>query len=418
MMYPYDNYDREQEMRRNNPNWNGMSTAQPVKKNHGALKFIAASLAVLVIAFGGGYLGSMMAGRQSGLSGTTVTSSEGGADSSSNVQQSLVNTVSGYDSTEATMIEQVVAATANSVVEITTESVTTDSYFHQRILSGAGSGVIVTSDGYIVTNHHVIDGSDKITVTLRDGTQYSASLIGSDSKTDIALLKIEASGLTPVVMGDSSKLNVGEPAIVIGNPLGQLGGTVTNGIISALDRQITTSDGQVMTLLQTNAAINPGNSGGALFNANGELVGIVNAKSGGTSDGTTIEGLGFAIPINIARPVIEDLRTYGYVQGRVDLGLSFVDISDAMTAMMYRVNSLGVYVMQVTGGSNAALAGIQAGDLVVSVNGTAVSTEAEINTVIDSLSVGDTVTLGLERSGRSGSLSFVLQQLTGAGASL
>ena len=202
----------------------------------------------------------------------------------------------------------------------------------------------------------MVDGANKISVRLKSGTTYSAALVGTDAKTDIAVVKIGASGLQPAVFGDSSKLQVGELAVAIGNPLGQLGGTVTDGIISALDREIDLGD-VTMNLLQTNAAINPGNSGGGLFNGKGELIGIVNAKSSGSN----IEGLGFAIPINDVKTVISDLMKYGYVQGRIDLGMSFINIPNAQTAMMYRVQQTGLYVQTVTDGSNAASAGFRSG---------------------------------------------------------
>jgi serine protease Do len=203
-------------------------------------------------------------------------------------------------------IPEIVALTADSVVEIYTETVVNDGRFGQYVTEGAGSGVIFSSDGYIVTNNHVIDGAQKITVRLRNGDEYEATLIGSDSKTDLAVLKIKETGLQSVVFGDSDKLVVGELVVAIGNPLGKLGGTVTEGIISALSREVSV-DGKMMNLLQISAAVNPGNSGGGLFNSYGELIGIVNAKSSGSG----IEGLGFAIPVNIVKAVIEDLIKLG-----------------------------------------------------------------------------------------------------------
>ena len=173
-------------------------------------------------------------------------------------------------SQDSSTIKSVVEQCANSVVEIQTESVTNGSNpFQQYVSSGAGSGVILTQDGYIVTNHHVIEDANSITVRTRSGDEYNASLVGSDEQSDLAVLKIDATGLTPAVLGDSTTLEVGDLAIAIGNPLGELGGSVTSGIISALDREMTI-DGQTMTLLQTDAAVNPGNSGGGLFNANGD----------------------------------------------------------------------------------------------------------------------------------------------------
>jgi serine protease Do len=290
-------------------------------------------------------------------------------------------------------------------VEITTETVTTSPRSGQYVAEGAGSGIIVTQDGYIVTNNHVIDGASKITVRLKSGESYTATKAGTDAKTDIALLKIKATGLQPAVFGDSDKLKVGELAVAIGNPLGELGGTVTDGIISALDREIEL-DGETMNLLQTNSAINPGNSGGGLFNGSGELIGIVVAKSSGSS----VEGLGFAIPINDAKSVIEQLMSSGYVRGRIDLGMTVVEVTDAQTAMAYRLQQLGLYVQAVASGSAAQSAGFQAGDCLVSLDGTSITTSAGLTKILDQHKVGDTVTLGVIRNGQKLSLSLQLAE--------
>ena len=236
-------------------------------------------------------------------------------------------------------IPSVAALTQNSVVEIRTESVTNSLFLRQFVTEGAGSGVIISEDGYIVTNNHVIQDARAITVALHDGTTYEAQLIATDSKMDIGVIKIEASGLTPAILGDSDSLSVGEPVVAVGNPLGQLGGTVTDGIVSALDREIILNN-ERRNLLQTNAAINPGNSGGGLFNADGELVGIVVAKSSGED----VEGLGFAIPINDAKPIIEDLIAQGYVGGRVSLGVTALDLTSPQLAAQYGYKTPGVYI--------------------------------------------------------------------------
>lgn len=201
--------------------------------------------------------------------------------------------------------------------------------------------------------------------------------MGTDDEGDIALLKIEASGLNYATLGDSDSLKVGDAAVAIGNPLGELAGSVSQGIISALDREITLN-GETMNLLQTDAAINPGNSGGALFNANGEVIGIVVAKSGGDN----VEGLGFAIPVNDVKEIVDQLSTYGYVTGRPTMGASFVDISDQMTAAMYRVDRLGVYVLSTEENSAAAQAGLLPGDCVLSVNGQEVSAASDIQKIV------------------------------------
>lgn len=302
-------------------------------------------------------------------------------------------------------VKDIVTNTEKSVVEITTESAATDSFFEQMITTGAGSGVIITKDGYIVTNHHVVDGANKITVRTKDGQEYEATLIGKDEKTDLAVIKISGDTFTPAIFGHSSKLSVGDEAIAIGNPLGELGGTVTRGIISALDREITI-DGKTMTLLQTDTAINKGNSGGGLFNADGELIGIVNAKSSGTS----VEGLGFAIPIDTAKGVIESLIANGYVTGRPQLGVSMVDITDEMSAFQSGVSELGVYVAKVSENSAAAAAGMQVKDRIISVDGTEIQSAAELSKIIDSKKVGDTIKINVERDRKQITLNATLKE--------
>ena len=295
----------------------------------------------------------------------------------------------------ALTIPQITEKSADSVVEITTETVETGTMLQQYISSGAGSGVIITDDGYILTNHHVIEGATNITVTLRNGDAHPATLVGLDEQLDIALLKIEADDLSPASIGTSSNLVVGQTVVAIGNPLGQLGGTVTDGIISALDRNITL-DGETHNLLQTNAAVNPGNSGGGLFDAQGNLIAIVVAKSSG--DG--VEGLGFAIPIDDVLAILDDLKEHGYVTGRVSLGLSIVEITNEQTAWMYRVNELGTYIYSITADSSAAEAGLQPGDRIVSVNGIEIETYDDLKEFLKTVSVGDTLRFVVSRSGQ------------------
>lgn len=294
---------------------------------------------------------------------------------------------------------------ADSVVEIRTESVQNDIRFGQFVSEGAGSGVIVTSDGYIATNNHVIDGASKISVTLASGKEYPATLIGKDAKTDLAVIKISETSLKAATLGTSASLKVGEPVVAIGNPLGELGGTVTQGIISALDRQIEI-DNEKMTLLQTDAAVNPGNSGGGLFNANGQLIGIVNAKSSGSD----IEGLAFAIPIDTAKNVINQIISQGYVSGRIDLGLTFKEQGTSFNLFTGAWTHGGVYIVDVTPNSNAANAGLRRGDIVTAVDGQKISGFADIKKIIDSHNVGDTVSFTVYRNGQSLTLSFRLQE--------
>jgi serine protease Do len=313
---PEDELNQEEQKSYSNPPMICATYEQTEKKGKESFltKKAAAALFVLcigtssILGFGGGYL----AGNQNvnNQAPQTQNVSDNGDDS---YLTKLNNTSNGT----SLSVSEIAAKAQNSVVEIKTEAIQTGNFMRQYVSEGAGSGVIISSDGYIVTNNHAIENAQNITVTLRDGTSYSGKLVGTDSKNDVAIIKIEATGLSAAEIGDSSSLQVGDLAVAIGNPLGELGGTVTDGIISALDREITLGN-ETMTLLQTNAAINPGNSGGGLFNEQGQLVGIVVAKSSGSD---VEEGLGFAIPINNVKDVISDLQNYGYVKGRPVLGI-------------------------------------------------------------------------------------------------
>ncbi|MBQ8551818.1 MAG: trypsin-like peptidase domain-containing protein [Clostridia bacterium] len=302
--------------------------------------------------------------------------------------------------------EQVAAAVAPTVVEITTESIVTDSVLWggNYITSGAGSGVIISADGLIITNNHVVSGANTITVTTTDGTEYAAEVIGTDSDSDIAVIKVEASNLPFALMGDSDTLVVGQEVIAVGNPLGELGGTVTNGIVSALSRDVNI-DGTEMTLIQTNAAVNPGNSGGGLFNLYGELIGIVNAKSSTTSSGTSVEGIGFAIPSNTAAKVTEELINYGYVRGKVMLGITYVDVDTSYEAMYYRVSALGVYIA-----TSEYTDELKPGDRIVAVDGTEVTYGADVKSALKDRAVGDEITVTVVRDGKYVDVKVVLRE--------
>lgn len=356
---------------------------------------VLAVVACMIVSAAAGYGGGVLA--------MGTGSHANGAAGSSSTGSSIVQTSANQNNTTELSTADIANLASNSVVEIRTESVETGNRFQQYISEGAGSGVIISADGNIVTNNHVISGATKITVRLKSGKSYEAKLIGTDPQTDVALLKIEATGLQAATFGDSSKLVVGEKAVAIGNPLGELGGTVTDGIISALDREITI-DGQTMTLLQTNAAINPGNSGGGLFNAKGELIGVVNAKSGGEN----IEGLGFAIPSNKVKEVIDQLAANGYVKGRAEAGLTLLDIDTAEKAMMYRVDQLGTYVYETKSGSGAEQAGFQPGDRLMSADGQTISGAADFKAVIDKHSVGDSIEVTVDRGGQTKTLTLKL----------
>lgn len=303
-------------------------------------------------------------------------------------------------------VGEVAEMSADSVVEITTEAVATGIFMSQYVTEGAGSGVIITEDGYIVTNHHVIAEATKISVRTRDGKSYTAQLIGSDERTDLAVIKIEPKKkLSYAIYGEYDKCKVGDTVVAIGNPLGELGGTVTDGIISALDRDVTI-DGNIMTLMQTNTAINPGNSGGGLFNTSGQLIGVVNAKSSGEG----IEGLGFAIPISLAQPVIEDLIEHGYVTGRKTAGFEVLEINDFQTALIYRVTELGLYIYSVDKGSSADKAGIEYGWLIIEANGEEIETEADFKEVFDMLEIGDELKLVLKQGRTEKEFTVVIDE--------
>ncbi len=272
---------------------------------------------------------------------------------------------------------------------------------------GSGSGIIISSDGYVVTNNHVIENAKSIAVTLNTGEEYSATLVGTDAKTDLAVLKISANDLTVASLGDSSVCAAGELAVAIGNPLGQeLAGTVTVGVISAVNRTIQADDGTNMVLLQTDAAINPGNSGGALVNGYGEVVGINTMKFSGSG----VEGIGFAIPINTAKPIIADLISNGYVKGRPLIGLSLREISPELAA----VNDMpaGLYVADVSKGGAAEKAGIKKGDIIVAVQDKIVESAKEVNDIRDKYAAGDTIKIEVSRDGQKMQFNVVLQEDT------
>lgn len=369
---------------------------KPASKGFVAAMLVVSILCSAALGFGGGYLANSL-----------NTSSSG----SININKVEASNTSSSGTPSSNTTSNIVKKTADSVVEIATEGVKTGVFAQQYVVQGAGSGVIISEDGYIITNNHVIEDANSVTVTLRDGkTSYTAAVIGSDSENDIALLKVDAKGLTPATFGDSSNLAVGDYVVAIGNPLGELGGTVTDGIISALARDVTI-EGENMTLLQTNAQISPGNSGGGLFNANGELIGIVNAKDSATE----VEGIAFAIPINNVLDIIDDLKSYGYVTGKIDLGMQLTDITSKDTAFYYGVNQTGCYVLSVTRGSNAEQAGFYTGDLITKVNGTSVSTTSEVEKALENSKVGDNVKFTVYRNGATKELTLTLAEYVPSG---
>lgn len=379
---------------------------------------IACSLALaLCIGFGGGVLGGAMlqgSGGTSAIAADTSETSQGGKENSSDSkkddsQGDVSITESSNMSKTTSTLQEVVNKVKDSVVEIKTESSSYSRFYGQYIMKSAGSGVIISTDGYIITNHHVVDGASTIEVTCTDGNTYSAKVIGEDSVYDVALIKIDAKNLTAATLGDSSKLSIAEPAIVIGNSLGKLGGTVTAGIISSLNR-VVTIDGQRMELLQTDAAINPGNSGGGLFDMNGDLVGIVNAKTVQASDGTTAEGIGYAIPINNVKSIINDLKNKGYVSGRASMGVKVLDVLSEYSKARYGVDREGVYIYEITRSSAAEKAGLIVGDCILKIGDYDISSSDDVGTAMLKYRAGDKIKIVIYRDGKEKTIDITLDE--------
>ena len=376
------------------------------KKHHVNGGKVARSAVALVLAavmgFAGGYVGSQMNGSK-----VVIQQVERPASSDSSTD-STGNSISATSDTGLSTA-QVAEMVSPSVVVITTEQVVYSQwswYGQSQVESGAGSGVIISSDGYILTCAHVVSGASNITVSIGD-KDYPATLVGEDTTSDIAVVKVDATGLTPATVGNSDSLKVGESVMAVGNPLGELGGTVTSGIVSALNRSVSiqgSSSVNTMSLIQMDASVSPGNSGGGLFNMNGELVGIVNAKS---SD-SDAEGLGFAIPVNDAVKVAQELLENGYVTGRPYLGISYYAVTDAQTAAQLGVNAYGVYIVEVVKGGPADKAGLQAGDRIVSMDGSEVATQSDLGTLMQNHKAGDTIEITVARGGQMQTVNVTL----------
>lgn len=380
-----DNNLYEQEM-------NSASAANSKKGGKGK-KWVALALGCLVLggAVGGGL--SMMFLNSQNQEGEkdvqTSTVMEG-------VREKSVLDVTLIDTSREMTPAEVYAANVNFTVGITT-SVTTNYWGFQTTSAASGSGFILTDDGYIITNYHVIENSDSITVSLYDGTAYDAELVGYDESNDIAVLKVDAEDLTPVVVGDSDSLNVGDSVIAIGNPLGELTFSLTSGAVSALDREITLAGNVTMDLIQTDCAINSGNSGGALFNLYGEVIGVTNAKYSGSGSGASIDNIGFAIPINHVKGIVESIIEKGYIV-KPYIGVSVMDVS--RETQSYGLPE-GASVKGIEEESPAAEAGLKENDIITAVNGTKISGSKELVDVVGDASTGDELILTVYRQGES-----------------
>ena len=371
------------------PENNGAPAPSGGKKKTTVLVAVGLVLALLM-----GLLGSAIGNSLFGKGSTTVYEGQ---------RESSVIDVAKVDTGKLMTAAEVYAANVNSTVGITT-SVTTNYWGFQTTSAASGSGFILTADGYVLTNYHVIESSNSISVTLYDGKSYDAALIGYDESSDIAVLKIDADGLTPVVLGDSDNLNVGDSVVAIGNPLGELTFSLTSGAVSALNREITLSNSVTMNLIQTDCAINSGNSGGALFNLYGEVIGITNAKYSGSGTGASIDNIGFAIPINHVRGIVESIIENGYV-AKPYIGVTVTDVSEE--TMGYGLPA-GAAVKAVSEDSPAQKAGLQVNDIVTAVNGKEISGRTGLSEAVSAASVGDTLTLTVYRQGKTISVNVTV----------
>ena len=301
---------------------------------------------------------------------------------------------------------QLYQSNVDSVVAISCTMQTT-AYGQSVEGMSSGSGFILTEDGYVVTNYHVVQNASNITVTTHSGDEYAATVKGYDATNDVAVLKVEAEGLSAATIGSSGNLSIGDMVVAIGNPLGRLAATETVGYVSGINREVTT-DNTVISMLQTDAAINPGNSGGPLFNMYGEVIGITTAKYSTSSSGTNVEGLGFAIPSSTVKEVAEQLISQGYVSGRPTLGLEGESLS-SFDQYYYRLPA-GLYITDVDRSSDAAAKGIEEGDILLSVNGTNVTTMDALNGAVYNLDVGDTVEVVIYRSGKQYRVSLTVTE--------
>lgn len=336
-------------------------------------------------------------------------------DNTNSTAETSVTTQVLYSDSEVGTYQKAINKAIDTVVQITSESTTTQTnYFGQSMDSTStalGSGVIISSDGYIVTNNHVVSGATNVSVKLNDGTDYNATIIGTDAKTDLALLKIDATNLSYASLVDSDSLALGQEVVAIGNSLGK-GTSSTNGIISALNREVTINN-YTMTLILTNAEVNSGNSGGGLFDMNGNLVGIVNAKimsslTSSTSS-TTVEGMGYAIPANTVKTIVDELMNNGYVKDRATIGVKV--ITDSSYLQYYGVSE-GALVSEVVENSAASKAGIQAGDIIIAIDDNKVSSFTDLSKYLDSYKVGDTVKITVTRDNQLKNFELTLEEST------
>ena len=382
---------------------------QPPKKGNTGARISALVLSCALVGgamgFGGSALQNHLAAKDEDMDEESTQASvvyEGSRESS------IIN-IAQIDTDKQMTPAEVYAQNVNSTVGIRT-SITTNYWGYQTQSAAAGSGFILSADGYVLTNYHVVENSDSITVSLYNGEEYDATLVGCDQSNDIAVLKIDAEGLTPVVLGDSDNLNVGDQVVAIGNPLGELTFSLTTGAVSALNREVTLSSNVTMDLIQTDCAINSGNSGGALFNLYGEVIGITNAKYSSSSSGSeaSIDNIGFAIPMNHVKNIVKSIIETGSIT-KPYIGVTVTAVSSE--AQAYGLPT-GAAVRSVEEDSPAAKGGLEANDIITEVNGTAITSSSDLVSYVGEQAPGDELKLKVYRQGKTLDITVTIGEKT------
>ena len=381
---------------------------QKPKKNRTGAKVTALVLSCALVGGAMGFGGSALQNHLAEKNADTEEAQQASVVYEGSRESSVIN-IAQIDTSKEMTPAEVYAQNVNSTVGIRT-SITTNYWGYQTQAAAAGSGFILSADGYILTNYHVVEDSNSITVSLYDGTEYDAKLVGCDESNDIAVLKIDAEGLTPVVLGDSDNLNVGDQVVAIGNPLGELTFSLTTGVVSALNREVTLSSNVTMNLIQTDCAINSGNSGGALFNLYGEVIGITNAKysSSSSSSEASIDNIGFAIPMNHVKNIVKSIIETGSIT-KPYIGVTVSSVSSE--AQAYGLPN-GAAVRSVEADSPAAKAGLEENDIITEVDGTAITSSSELVNYVGEKTPGDELTFKVYRQGQSIDVTVTIGEKT------
>ena len=381
---------------------------QKPKKNRTGAKVTALVLSCALVGGAMGFGGSALQNHLAAKNADTEEAQQASVVYEGSRETSVIN-IAQIDTSKEMTPAEVYAQNVNSTVGIRT-SITTNYWGYQTQAAAAGSGFILSADGYILTNYHVVEDSNSITVSLYDGTEYDATLVGCDESNDIAVLKIDAEGLTPVVLGDSDNLNVGDQVVAIGNPLGELTFSLTTGVVSALNREVTRSSNVTMNLIQTDCAINSGNSGGALFNLYGEVIGITNAKysSSSSSSEASIDNIGFAIPLNHVKNIVKSIIETGSIT-KPYIGVTVSSVSSE--AQGYGLPT-GAAVRSVEADSPAAKAGLEENDIITEVDGTAINSSTELVNYVGEKTPGDELTFKVYRQGEELELTVTIGEKT------